>query len=90
MIKLRQFTMHIDTCPMCGGEINMERWKNRYVGEPDINKIPPATVFVYVCTDDTGTNQTCGEFRISRVNQESLEDDWKCEYVPIVKDLFKP
>lgn len=89
MIKLRQFLMNIDTCPMCGEEIFITS-NNPYVGEPDINRIPPTTVFTYVCLDDTGTNQTCGEFRISRVNQESFEDDWKCEYVPIVKDLFEP
>lgn len=76
-MNLHRF-MEIDICPLCGGEIFAE--DNEHLGKPDVNDIPGDTTFVIPCVDEEGF-KTCGEFRISRIDPTSLEDDWKCEYV---------
>lgn len=85
-MKLWRF-MQMDTCPICGNEIWVTR-DNPHLGEKDVEKIPGDTVFVFECVVPGGGLRTCGEFRISRVNPATLEDDWKCEYVLIGEDFL--
>lgn len=91
-MKLHRFTLNIDTCPVCGREIYMR--ENGVIGEPDIEQIPADTVFVYECNRDEegrtcGREPSCGEFRISRVDPTTLDNDWKCEYVIIGEDFLE-
>jgi hypothetical protein len=78
IVNLWRF-MHMDTCPICGGEIWVR--ENGYVGERDVKKMPGDTVFVFDCSDNGKRPATCGEFQISRVNTKTLEDDWECKYI---------
>ena len=84
-MKLHRFMRDIDTCPMCGGELYPR--ENGSVGVKAVERIPGETIFVLVCDDLRSRAATCGEFRISRVDPTTLDDDWKCEYVPIGEDF---
>lgn len=77
-MKLSRF-MELHKCPLCGGELHAK--ENPYLGEPDVMKIPVATVFELRCTDDTGTNLRCGLFRIQRRTIRQSPDDWVCAYL---------
>lgn len=77
-MKLRRFA-EIDTCPICGHEIYFK--DNPYVGEPDIRKIPQATVFEIPCLDEKTGGLMCGFFRIQRRRPVIELDDWVAEYL---------
>lgn len=75
--------MEIDTCPMCGRKITVT-W-NEFVGK-FLQEIPPETVFEILCTDETGTNPTCGRFVIKRRDPVLYDNDWVAEYIPVYRD----
>lgn len=77
MAKLHRF-MTIDTCPLCGNEVFLR--ENGFRGKP-LNEIPNDTVFEIICADATGTNLSCGEFRISKRDPSTDDNDWMAEYI---------
>jgi hypothetical protein len=83
MTQLHIF-MELDTCPMCERKICVTD-DNPYVGLK-LSEVPNDAVFEIVCTDETGTNLTCGKFIVKKKDQTSPDNDWVCEYLPVDRD----